>query len=145
MSEVLTLAEIQARYESELKTGLIIASPARRVAILRTRGRMDGQDLERLTKRIVQFEQPEKIILFGSQAQGTATEDSDFDLLVISRSTLPRYQREVRLTRRLFGSGLAFDLLVLTPDELEQRVRANGPFLREILSSGKVLYERSAA
>jgi predicted nucleotidyltransferase len=106
---------------------------------------MHGEKLERLKKRIIELEQPEKIILFGSRARGTATEDSDFDLLVISRSTLPRYQREVRLTRRLFGSGVAFDLLVLTPEEFGQRVEANGPFLREILSCGEVLYERSAA
>lgn len=106
---------------------------------------MRGEELEQLKKKIIELEQPEKIILFGSRAKGTATEHSDFDLLVISHSALPRYQREARLTRRLFGSGLAFDLLVLTPEEFEQRRAANGPFLREILASGEVIYERSAA
>ena len=58
----------------------------------------------------------------GSYASGTATESSDIDLLVISRSTLPRREREVRLTRRLFGSGVPYDLLVLTPEEMEERI-----------------------
>jgi hypothetical protein len=50
--------------------------------------------------------------------------------------------REIRLTRRLFGSGVPYDLLVLTPEEVEQRLRRNGPFIREILATGLVVYRR---
>ena|ERR1700678_1202223 len=100
---------------------------------------MYHEEIGRLAARIVETERPEKIILFGSYANGTATESSDIDLLVISRSTLPRREREVRLTRQLFGSGVAYDLLALTPEEVE--LRRNGPFLREILSTGQVLYQ----
>jgi predicted nucleotidyltransferase len=103
---------------------------------------MYHKEIAELTTRIVEAERPEKIILFGSYASGTATESSDVDLLVISRSTLPRPEREVRLTRQLFGSGVPYDLLVLTPEEMEQRLRRNGPFIREILSTGQVVYQR---
>jgi len=103
---------------------------------------MYHQEIARLTVKIVEAERPEKIILFGSYANGTATEASDIDLLVISRSTLPRQQREVRLTRQLFGSGVPYDLLVLTPEEMAERLRRNGPFIREILSTGRVVYQR---
>jgi len=106
------------------------------------RGNMYHKQIAQLTARIVEAERPEKIILFGSYASGTATESSDIDLLVISRSTLPRREREVRLTRQLFGSGVPFDLLVLTPEEMEERLRRNGPFIREILSTGQVVYQR---
>jgi predicted nucleotidyltransferase len=102
---------------------------------------MYHEKIRELTTKIVEAEQPEKIVLFGSWATGTATEDSDVDLLVISRSALPRRERELRLTRRLFGSGVPYDLFVLTPEETE-RLRGSGPFLREILASGQVLYER---
>ena len=105
-------------------------------------GNMYHEEIAQLTARIVEVERPEKIILFGSYASGTATESSDIDLLVISRSTLPRREREVRLTRRLFGSGVPYDLLVLTPEEMEERLRRNGPFIREILSTGQVVYQR---
>ena len=106
------------------------------------RGAMYHQQIAQLTARIVEAERPEKIILFGSYASGTATETSDIDLLVISRSTLPRPEREVRLTRQLFGSGVPYDLLVLTPEEMQERLRRNGPFIREILSTGRVVYQR---
>jgi predicted nucleotidyltransferase len=103
---------------------------------------MYHEEIAQLTARIVEAERPEKIILFGSYASGTATESSDIDLLVISRSTLPRREREVRLTRQLFGSGVPYDLLVLTPEEVDERLRRNGPFIREILSTGQVVYQR---
>lgn len=105
-------------------------------------GNMYDKQIADLTARIVEAERPEKIILFGSYASGTAKESSDIDLLVISRSTLPRPEREVRLTRQLFGSGVPYDLLVLTPEEMEERLRRNGPFIREILSTGQVVYQR---
>jgi predicted nucleotidyltransferase len=103
---------------------------------------MYHEQIAQLTARIVAAERPEKIILFGSYASGTATENSDIDLLVISHSTLPRPEREVRLTRQLFGSGVPYDLLVLTPEEMEERLRRNGPFIREILATGQVVYQR---
>ena len=103
---------------------------------------MYHEEIRQLTARIVEAERPEKIILFGSYASGTATESSDIDLLVISRSTLSRRKREVRLTRQLFGAGVPYDLLVLTPEEMEERLHRNGPFIREILSTGQVVYQR---
>ena len=103
---------------------------------------MYHEEIVQLTARIVEAERPDKGILFGSYASGRATESSDIDLLVISRSTLPRREREVRLTRQLFGSGVPYDLLVLTPEELEERLRRNGPFIREVLSIGQVVYQR---
>jgi uncharacterized protein len=105
---------------------------------------MTAGQIEALKNKIVELEHPDKIILFGSHATGAATEESDVDLLVISDSTLSRPDREISLTRKLFGSGVPFDLFFLTPAEVEERVRRNGPFIREILSRGKVLYDRAA-
>jgi hypothetical protein len=65
---------------------------------------MYHEEIAQLTARIVEAERPEKIILFGSYASGTATESSDIDLLVISRSTLPRRERELRLILARPGS-----------------------------------------
>ena len=98
--------------------------------------------IAQLAAKIVEAEKPEKVILFGSYATGTATENSDVDLLVVTNSRLSRREREVRLTRQLFGSGVPYDLLVLTPEEVEERLDRNGPFIREILSTGQVLYQR---
>jgi len=103
---------------------------------------MYHEEIAQLTARIIEAERPDKVILFGSYATGTATENSDIDLLVIRRSALPRREREVRLTRPLFGSGVPYDLFVFTPEELEERLRRNGSFVQEILSTGQVVYQR---
>lgn len=36
----------------------------------------------------------ERMILFGSRAKGTATKDSDYDVLVVMDSDLPYYARQ---------------------------------------------------
>jgi predicted nucleotidyltransferase len=46
-----------------------------------------------IVRRIVDTLQPEKVILFGSQARGDARPNSDFDVLVIKPSDEPRYRR----------------------------------------------------
>ncbi|MBI5636697.1 MAG: nucleotidyltransferase domain-containing protein [Nitrospinae bacterium] len=53
--------------------------------------------VERVTNRIAEAIHPDKIILFGSRANGTATEESDIDLVVVYSG--PKTTREVH---RLF-------------------------------------------
>ncbi|HID94921.1 MAG TPA: nucleotidyltransferase domain-containing protein [Candidatus Latescibacteria bacterium] len=43
------------------------------------------KEIEEIVKRIVTGYKPEKIVLFGSYAYGNPTEDSDLDLLVVSK------------------------------------------------------------
>lgn len=52
---------------------------------------MNAEELQNVTDKIVHQFQPDKVILFGSQAWGTPTADSDLDLLVIkdTANTLP--------------------------------------------------------
>jgi predicted nucleotidyltransferase len=88
---------------------------------------MYHSEISQLAAKIVEAEKPEKNILFGSCATGTATENSDVDLLVVTNSRLSRREREVRLTRQLFGSGVPYDLLVLTPEEIEERITNTRP------------------
>lgn len=100
------------------------------------------QKLKEITDKIVVEFQPEKIILFGSYAWGTPHEWSDVDLFIVKESTKLSLElmREVR--RIIFGSGIATDILVYTPEQ-EQRRRAMGdPFLTHILTAGKTLYAR---
>jgi predicted nucleotidyltransferase len=61
---------------------------------------------------------PEKIYLFGSRANGTASEDSDYDLLLIVKSSdkspIDR-AREARLL--LWGRTVSVDIFVYTETE----------------------------
>jgi predicted nucleotidyltransferase len=77
---------------------------------------------ERIVQRLVAALSPERIYLFGSQARGDTGPDSDYDLLVVVRSsTLPRYRRDQAAFEALLGVGVAKDVLVLTHDEFERQ------------------------
>lgn len=83
---------------------------------------------------------PDKIILFGSHAYGTPHEDSDVDLLVVmpARNT---HSQAVRILWRL-ATPFPLDLLIRTPQEMKWRLEEGNSFLTEIVSRGKVLYEK---
>ncbi len=95
-----------------------------------------------IVKKIASGYNPEKIILFGSYAIGTAAEDSDIDIFVIKDSELPRPERTIQLRRMLFGSQVPMDLIVYTPNEVENEKDEKYSFVYEVLNSGKTVYER---
>jgi predicted nucleotidyltransferase len=94
-------------------------------------------------QRIVPELKPEKIILFGSYAYGNPTPDSDVDLLVIMNTKAKDVDRYVAVSNLLYPRQFPVDILVKTPQEIEMEKKKRGNFfLREILTKGKVLYER---
>jgi uncharacterized protein len=105
---------------------------------------LDNTDkiLPEIVERMLAVGNPDRIILFGSQARGDARPDSDFDLLVIEPSTQPRYKRAVRYRRVLAGIGLAKDILVWTPAEVAEWRTVPNAFITTALKDGVVLYER---
>jgi uncharacterized protein len=88
---------------------------------------------------------PEKIILFGSYANGTATENSDLDLAIIKKTNLPGYKRplEFRKALRLGHKKWLFpmDIIVYTPEEIQKYGESPLSFIHEIFTTGKVMYE----
>jgi predicted nucleotidyltransferase len=94
-------------------------------------------------RRVAERFQPDKIVLFGSHAYGTPNADSDVDILVVMPA---RKQIDQAVKIRLaVEPDFPFDLIVRTPENVEWRVREGDWFLREILSRGKVLYEKADA
>jgi predicted nucleotidyltransferase len=80
-----------------------------------------NDDLVRdIVRRIIETAQPEKVILFGSQARGDARPDSDFDLLVIKQSDEPRQCRSVPLYVALADLPVEVEVMVYTPEEVEE-------------------------
>ncbi len=86
--------------------------------------------LDEVARRIVENFHPEKIILFGSQAQGTADSHSDVDILVIS--TIKEKRRKLMVDMRSVLNELeyAFDLIILTREEFERdrKISGNRPY-----------------
>jgi predicted nucleotidyltransferase len=97
-----------------------------------------------VVERLVKTFHPQKIILFGSQARGAASEHSDVDLLIITHFTGRRRDTLVEMDRSLRGAGFALDLVLLTPEEYNRDREIPGTVARPASKEGKVLYERFA-
>jgi predicted nucleotidyltransferase len=103
-------------------------------------------DIEKIQQEIVECLKPlrpEKVILFGSYANGTATEDSDIDLFLVndSRMDLPEnYELKARkqLRELIFKYQIGFDVLCASQAFLESR--EDYFYKMDILKNGKVIY-----
>jgi predicted nucleotidyltransferase len=107
-------------------------------------GTIDKRTLREATRRLVNGFSPQRIILFGSQARGTADARSDVDLLVVLPVHGRRRRLIVEMDRALNGLGIARDIVVLTPREFERDRSIPGTVARPAATEGRVLYERQA-
>jgi len=82
----------------------------------------------------------QKIILFGSFASGSATEDSDVDLLVVLPFEGRRVDESVKIRLQL-KPEFPVDLIIRKPEEIKERLAMGDPFIRQIIEEGKVIYE----
>ena len=86
---------------------------------------------------------PEKIILFGSHATGTATKDSDLDLFIIKDGEEENREIRRKIDLLLFGRRFGIDIIVRKPQEVEANLKDNNPFyIYHIFKDGKVIYDR---
>ncbi len=83
---------------------------------------------------------PEKIILFGSYARGTANEDSDVDMLVMMNFEGRGMRKAVEILTSI-DYRFPLDLLVRRTEDVEWRIKENDFFLQDVMREGKVLYE----
>ena len=106
--------------------------------------RVTGDDkfIKEATHKIVSEFDPEKIILFGSRAYGKIGEYSDVDLFIIMHSDLRPAQRSAVVYRLFRPHPVAMDIMVRTPEEVEYRLSIGDFFIQEIITKGKILYER---
>lgn len=99
--------------------------------------------VDEIVQKIVAAFHPRRVMMFGSRARGEMDVDSDLDLFVEMESNLPPRQR-VRVVNDLFGlRRWAMDVVVYTPDEVQQMKDTVGTLLYTIEREGRVLYERA--
>lgn len=98
-------------------------------------------EIDRLIERIVARIQPQKVIIFGSYAKGTATINSDLDIFVIKKTELPMANRADDLTPILSNSLVPVDVHVYTPEEVEEYGREQFSFVNSVLKSGKTVFD----
>jgi uncharacterized protein len=101
-----------------------------------------SQALDQIVQRVVSALAPEKIVLFGSHGYGTPTKDSDVDILVIMETGERPADRYLAVSRLIRPRPFPLDILVKTPSEIARALQKSDFFIREIVSQGKVLYDR---
>ena len=98
--------------------------------------------IKSLSRQIAEEFRPERIILFGSYAYGEPTEDSDVDLLVIMPFAGKPVYKAIEIRSKI-EARFPLDLIVRTPQQVQERVAMNDWFMREIVEKGRTLYERN--
>lgn len=101
---------------------------------------VDNLLIEEIVRRIVDAVHPDKIILFGSRGRGEPRPESDIDLLVIANSAEPRHRRSAALYGALSDILTPMDILVYTPEEVEEWKEVHQAFVTTAVREGKVLY-----
>ena len=101
---------------------------------------LDQTMLDDVIQRVVEVAQPERIILFGSAAQGRMGRNSDLDLLIIKDGSDP-ISLMTRIYRRLHGVGVAVDAIVASPEDVERYKDAHALVYKPALREGRVVYE----
>ncbi|HMV46684.1 MAG TPA: nucleotidyltransferase domain-containing protein [Blastocatellia bacterium] len=100
------------------------------------------KQIRELCAQIVREFHPEKVILFGSQAYGTPTPDSDVDLLVVMPYEGEYRKQLVKMLNKI-ETHLPIDLLLRTPKEINERLELGDFFIKEITERGKVMYDKT--
>ncbi len=97
--------------------------------------------IQQYVQLLVERFQPRTVLLFGSQAEGTAGIDSDVDLLVVMNHDKARdVEQEIEIDRALPRS-FPLDILVRRPEEVKRRLAAKDMALVTIFKTGETLYE----
>ncbi len=99
--------------------------------------------IQDISRSIVREFGPDKIILFGSHAYGAPGPTSDIDLLIIMSTNQRPMQRAVPILQKCRPRFVAMNVLMRTPQEIADRLRAGDPFFLEIVKRGRVSYDRS--
>ena len=104
---------------------------------------MEEEVLKEFVKRVKEKygDKVEKIILFGSYARGKVREESDIDMLIITKTEDFKMRREI--------AGIAFDLLlktkkyisakVISKSDYEQLRETQTSFIKNVTAEGIVL------
>lgn len=119
---------------------------------------MESQGIAGISKYLVDIleilkkHNPVSIVLFGSANAGESREGSDIDLLIVlDIDKIPEtYEKKMKLklglrkSLRSINTKIPIDLLVFTSKEIEIMNNQGNSFIKEIMNTGKVLYEKAS-
>jgi predicted nucleotidyltransferase len=101
---------------------------------------IDSQTILDFCTQIKEQFEPIRIILFGSYAYGSINPDSDVDILVVLPFQGKAALKSAEILNRI-NPHFPVDLLVRTPEQVQERLQMGDFFMQEIIERGKILYE----
>jgi predicted nucleotidyltransferase len=101
---------------------------------------MEPPVLDTIIERIVEVADPERIILFGSAARDEMGPYSDFDLLIVKEGEYSRGRLVEEIYMNLIGVGQAVDVIVVTPEEVEEYRDSHSLVISPALNEGREVY-----
>ena len=99
------------------------------------------KEISSIVEKLIRFYKPEKVILFGSLAEGKINEGTDIDFFIIKEDVPELGVERIRQLENLIQYRLATDLIIYKPGEVKQGLRMGDPFIKGIIEQGKVLYD----
>lgn len=96
--------------------------------------------VEKITRKIAATIRPDKIILFGSRAKGTATPDSDVDLVVVYSGPKSKREVELEIEDLFLYRDFSMDVIVMRPEDIESFKGVANTLAREVSERGVVYF-----
>lgn len=88
--------------------------------------------IDEIKNRLIKNLSPEKIILFGSFAQGNENKDSDVDMLIVLDRKLPSHGRSIMIEKMMDGIKIPTDFLVYNHAEIKKLQSIKSHIIHEI-------------
>ncbi|MEH2536627.1 MULTISPECIES: nucleotidyltransferase domain-containing protein [unclassified Bradyrhizobium] len=102
--------------------------------------------LDEVVKRLVSGLDPEQIWLFGSRAEGRHRPDSDFDVMVVTRTNSgdSGFDHDA-VYAPIVGLGVGCDVVLCRADDFEAERNDPTSLSGHVVLTGKMLYDPSMA
>ncbi|MBI1987600.1 MAG: HEPN domain-containing protein [Nitrospinae bacterium] len=95
-----------------------------------------------VTERLIEYYNPDRIILYGSHGTKKSRRDSDVDLFIIKDTDKQPIERRIEVEKLLSDRSLPLDILVYTPQEVRLLFSMGCPLVEEVMENGRLLYMR---
>jgi len=86
----------------------------------------------------------ESIVLYGSVAKNTAHEDSDIDILIVTRDEDKRlYDKISKIRTKIdLDNNTLTTLVHVSIEEVERYLKLGSPFIKSVAQEGVILYDK---
>jgi predicted nucleotidyltransferase len=116
---------------------------AQKICIFKDEGKMTRTKILAEIKKVARIHISDaKVMLFGSQAKGTNTPESDYDVLIISGNSFSPQQKislRTAIRKKLLEKGIRSDILIQSISEVDRKKDLPGHIIRNILKDSVLL------